>query len=132
MLKIRRVKMKNKQHTTTIKKFIHQKIVMIYRGLHPKACLKATKIFYDVGFRVFEVTLDSPHPYESLKLLRDHFNKNIILGAGTVLNAHQVQLAYHAGAEFIASPVTSIEVIEQTKRLNLISMPGAMSPTEIF
>ena len=53
------------------------------------------------------------------------------VGAGTVLNAEQVRLARDSGAGFIISPNTDRSVIEETKRLGLISIPGAMTPSEI-
>lgn len=53
------------------------------------------------------------------------------IGAGTVLNENQVQLTYNAGGEFIISPDTNAEVIRKTKELGMISMPGALTPSEI-
>lgn len=53
-------------------------------------------------------------------------------GAGTVLTPGQVDAAAQAGAEFIISPNSEPKVIRRTKELGLISIPGAMTPTEIL
>ena len=53
------------------------------------------------------------------------------IGAGTVLTPKQVEMTQAAGGRFIISPDTDPEVIKRTKALGLISMPGALTPTEI-
>ena len=53
-------------------------------------------------------------------------------GAGTVLTKEQVKAAFDAGASYIISPNTNPEVIRYTKELGLVSIPGAMTPTEIL
>ena len=52
------------------------------------------------------------------------------IGAGTVLTKEQVQLAKDAGAGYIISPDTNPEVIRETKRLEMLSLPGAFTPSE--
>ena len=54
------------------------------------------------------------------------------VGAGTVLNVSQVEAAHSAGAEFVVSPNTNAAVIKRTKELGMLSIPGAMTPTEIL
>ena len=56
----------------------------------------------------------------------------IIPGAGTVLSPDQVRAAYEAGARYIVSPNTDPAVIAETKRLGLVSIPGALTPSEIM
>ena len=58
-------------------------------------------------------------------------NSDLIIGAGTVLTVEDVKMAADSGARFIISPDTNYPVIKETKKLDLISIPGAMSPTEI-
>ena len=53
------------------------------------------------------------------------------IGAGTVLTVSQVAAACNAGAEYIISPNVSFPVIKETKRLGMVSIPGALSPSEI-
>lgn len=65
-------------------------------------------------------------------MLRAAHGENMHFGAGTVLSAEQVDAAARAGAEFMISPNTDPAVICRTKELGLISIPGAMTPTEIL
>ena len=53
------------------------------------------------------------------------------VGAGTVLTKEQVDLAKNAGAEYIVSPDTDIDVIKYTVKNGLVSLPGAYTPTEV-
>ena len=53
------------------------------------------------------------------------------IGAGTVLSVDEVRAAHDAGAAFVVSPDSDPEVIAETKRLGMVSIPGAMTPTEI-
>jgi 2-dehydro-3-deoxyphosphogluconate aldolase/(4S)-4-hydroxy-2-oxoglutarate aldolase len=54
----------------------------------------------------------------------------MIIGAGTVITKKQVELTKEAGGRFIISPDTNPEVIKATKALGLVSIPGALTPTE--
>lgn len=55
----------------------------------------------------------------------------VCLGAGTVITAEQVMMAVDAGAEYIISPTTDISVIQKTKELGKVSIPGAFTPSEM-
>jgi 2-dehydro-3-deoxyphosphogluconate aldolase/(4S)-4-hydroxy-2-oxoglutarate aldolase len=61
----------------------------------------------------------------------EHFAGKLVVGAGTVLTSKQVQMTRDAGGKFIISPNTSKEVINETKKCGLVSIPGALTPTEI-
>ena len=54
------------------------------------------------------------------------------MGAGTVTTLEMLDAAYQAGAKFIVSPDMNPEIIAKTAELGLVSMPGAMTPTEIL
>jgi 2-dehydro-3-deoxyphosphogluconate aldolase/(4S)-4-hydroxy-2-oxoglutarate aldolase len=54
----------------------------------------------------------------------------MLIGAGTVLTEKQVELTKNAGGKFIISPDTCPEVIKETKKLGLVSIPGAFTPSE--
>jgi 2-dehydro-3-deoxyphosphogluconate aldolase/(4S)-4-hydroxy-2-oxoglutarate aldolase len=64
-------------------------------------------------------------------MLKEHFGERMHIGAGTVLNTKQVELVASADGEFIISPNVKREVIEKTVELSLVSMPGALTPSEI-
>ncbi|MGP4079224.1 bifunctional 4-hydroxy-2-oxoglutarate aldolase/2-dehydro-3-deoxy-phosphogluconate aldolase [Pseudalkalibacillus sp. R45] len=107
------------------------RVVMIYRGLQPAECLEVSRVLFDAGVRLFEVTSNSPGTIESIEMLQSEFGEEVLIGAGTVMTPQQVEEAANAGATYIISPNVNVEVIRRTKELGLISIPGAMTPTEI-
>ena len=69
---------------------------------------------------------------QALRMLNATFGNDFSVGAGTVLNKEQVKAAYDAGAKYIISPNTNTEVIQYTKQLGMVSIPGALTPSEIL
>ncbi len=106
-----------------------QKLVVIYRGFTPEQCVEVTRVLYDAGIRLFEVTLNSENAYESIALLNQEFTEASI-GAGTVLTVDEVDQAAAAGAKYIISPNMNLDVIKHTKAKGLISIPGTFTPSE--
>ena len=66
-----------------------------------------------------------------IESLSHHFKSRMHIGAGTVLTENQVLLTKAAGGRFIISPDTDIAVIQKTKAFGMISIPGALTPSEI-
>lgn len=112
------------------------RIVAIVRGLDGHFT-ELAQALYDGGIRAMEVTfrLGSPDEFyktaDSIHEIRAAMDDRMAVGAGTVTSQELVQLAHDAGAQFIVSPDTNIEVIRATKALGMLSMPGAMTPSEM-
>ncbi len=91
---------------------------------------------YEGGIRFLEITylangsVSDEETAQNIQALTTHFKGKMHIGAGTVLNEKQVELTHQAGGEFIISPDINTEVIKKTKLLGMISMPGALTPTE--
>ncbi len=123
--------------TEIIRAIEDYKIIAILRRIYMKDFLQTVDALYKGGIRLMEVTFDQAGGFseettvEQIKLIKSHYNGQVLAGAGTVMNTRQVRAAYEAGAGYIISPNTSREVIEETVRLGLVSMPGALTPTEI-
>jgi 2-dehydro-3-deoxyphosphogluconate aldolase / (4S)-4-hydroxy-2-oxoglutarate aldolase len=83
------------------------------------------------GLTAVEVTLNSPGAFETIARLAARLGEHVAVGAGTVLSADEVKRAADAGARFIVSPNRDVKVIEATKRLGLVSLPGCFTPSEI-
>jgi Entner-Doudoroff aldolase len=82
------------------------------------------------GFRVLEVTLSTPGAIEIIAdLARD---KQLLVGAGTVLTVEQARAAVQAGARFVVSPVMDAEVVVEAARLGVIAIPGCGTATELW
>ena len=119
--------------------FISQnKVITISRRVYGEDLLKLADALYAGGIKMIEVTFDQADPDciektgECIRALCDRFSDKMMFGAGTVLNAEQVEAAAKAGARYIISPNVDADVIAKTKELGLVSMPGAMTPSEIL
>lgn len=82
------------------------------------------------GVTVVEVTMTVPDAVELLRELKREHGSTILLGAGTVTTAAQVEATIEAGAEFVVSPSLHLDVISATKSNKKVSIPGALTPTE--
>jgi 2-dehydro-3-deoxyphosphogluconate aldolase / (4S)-4-hydroxy-2-oxoglutarate aldolase len=84
------------------------------------------------GVTVVEVTMTVPDALTLLRELKQRHGDGLLLGSGTVTDAAQAKATIDAGAEFVVSPSLHPEVIAKTKELGKISIPGALTPTEII
>ena len=116
---------------------MRDKLVLIARGIRTEVLSQALSVCADQGITLFESTFDHRLPNcleenrEKLKELKKQVGDRLRFGAGTVLNMDEVHAAADAGVEFIVSPNTDEAVIAETRRLGLVSVPGAFTPTEI-
>ena len=112
------------------------KLIAICRGAEGESLLSLAAAIRDGGIRFIEVTFQQERE-DCADLARRNIKARcgmpgIIPGAGTVLSPDQVRAAYEAGARYIVSPNTDPAVIAETKRLGLVSIPGALTPSEIM
>jgi 2-dehydro-3-deoxyphosphogluconate aldolase/(4S)-4-hydroxy-2-oxoglutarate aldolase len=81
---------------------------------------------------VVEVTMTVPGAVDLLRELKREYGAKLLLGSGTVTTAAQAQATIDAGAEFVVSPSLHPEVIACTKANKKLSIPGALTPTEVI
>ena len=114
-----------------------EKIIVIVRGVESEKLIPLAEAMYQGGIRLLEITysangkVSDEQTAANIAMLAKHFEGKMFIGAGTVLTAKQVELTYQAGGKFIISPDTCPAVIEKTRALNMVSMPGALTPTEM-
>ncbi|MFH5835918.1 bifunctional 4-hydroxy-2-oxoglutarate aldolase/2-dehydro-3-deoxy-phosphogluconate aldolase [Proteiniclasticum sp. C24MP] len=117
---------------------LKEKIVAIIRGIHSDYIVDTVAALVNGGIHCVEVTFNAKSEEASrdtllaIRKIREHFGDEVAVGAGTVLTVDNVVDAYEAGAEFMISPNSNRDVISKTKELGLISIPGAVTPTEII
>ncbi len=115
-----------------------EKIVAIVRGVGSEQCMRVAQALYDGGIRLFEITYDQKNPdswkatAQAIGDIARTFQGRLFAGAGTVTSPELVELTHSVGGSFIISPDTNPEVIRRTRELGLVSMPGAMTPSEIL
>lgn len=107
-------------------------LIAILRGITTPEVPAVCDVLYRSGIRLLEIPLNSPDPYNSIAAAAAHCGDRMMVGAGTVLIAEQIQLVAAAGGKFIISPNTDASVIQETKRQQLISIPGFFTATEGF
>lgn len=84
------------------------------------------------GIDVIEFTMTTPNALAIIEETAQEFGEEVLLGAGTVLDAETARAAILAGAEFIVSPTLSRATIEMSHRYGKVVIPGTMTPTEIL
>ena len=107
-------------------------LIAILRGLRPEDAASIGGVLYQAGFRVIEVPLNSPLPYDSIRILRATLPADCLIGAGTVLTPEQVGLVKEAGGQVIVMPHSDPKVLRAAKAAGLYLSPGVATPTEAF
>jgi len=121
---------------TIIKRMLEDKFIAIIRGMEEEKIVPLAEALYNGGFRCIEVTfnLREPDNYaqtaRSIEAIVKRFGNDVLAGAGTVVSPELVDIAADAGAAYIVSPNTDVDVIRQTLKRGLISVPGALSASE--
>ena len=121
-----------------IQEISKHKIIAIARGIYGEKCIKLAQALYEGGIKLLEITFDQSNSQslqetaDTLQGLNRVLGNKMLFGAGTVISAEEVDIAVKAGAQFIISPNTDEAVIAETLKQGLVSIPGAMTPSEIL
>ena len=113
----------------TVDALLNHKIMGLVRTNDQATGQAMADAMVNAGIRAIEITLTTPGALDIVEKLSE--NKDLIVGVGTVISKENVKSAEKAGAKFIVSPNTDSDVIEKTKSLDLVSMPGIATATEV-
>lgn len=114
-----------------------EKLIAILRRIPQERLLDTAEALFQGGVRILECTFDHSDPDclsalpRQLDRLRNRLEGRMVIGAGTVLTPRQVELAHQAGAQLIISPNTDRAVIARTRELDMVSVPGALTASEV-
>lgn len=114
-----------------------KKLVAISRKVYGEDLLRAAQSVREGGIELLEVTFDQSDSEgidktaQAISLIKHELGSDLCVGAGTVMTCAQAQAARDAGADFALSPNVDLEVIAELKRLNVLSIPGAFTPSEV-
>jgi 2-dehydro-3-deoxyphosphogluconate aldolase/(4S)-4-hydroxy-2-oxoglutarate aldolase len=83
------------------------------------------------GLNCLEITMNTPGALRAIESAREKLPQ-VLLGAGTVLDAISAREAILAGAQFLVTPTVKLDVLEVAHRYGVPAIIGAMTPTEIL
>ena len=107
-----------------------RKISAIVRTDDQSVAERAMAAAVEGGFRVIEFTLNTPGALELITQFRST-DESLLVGAGTVMTPQMAKEAVDAGAQFVVSPIFDTEVINKAEELDVVSIPGTRTPTEM-
>lgn len=114
-----------------IKKLKESSLVAVIRRQNVEDIRYITDALINGGVNALEITVDSASAYNIIQDLKKEYKDELLIGAGTVVDAEDARRAIDANADFIFSPNLDIETVKLANENNVISIPGVMTPTEI-
>lgn len=118
--------------TDPTQRLLNSGVVGIIRAPDGSQLVDVAKALAAGGVDCLEVTFTVPKAHKVLEQVADALGDKVLLGAGTVLDTETCRTAILAGAEFIVSPGTNVDVIAMCHRYSKLVMPGALTPTEVI
>lgn len=116
----------------TLEKVKELGLLAVIRGPSPDLTVKMVEALVAGGVLGIEITYTTPNAEEVVRSLANQFGSRIILGMGTLTKPDQAQSAKEAGANFLVSPVCETNLVKSMVASELLTMAGALSPTEVF
>jgi 2-dehydro-3-deoxyphosphogalactonate aldolase len=107
-------------------------LIAVLRGITPEEIPSVAGALIAEGFRVLEVPLNSPRPFESIRRLSELAGGDCLVGAGTVLDVADVARVHEAGGRIIVMPHADVAVVRAAKAQGMICVPGVATLTEAF
>ncbi|MBR0871263.1 2-dehydro-3-deoxy-6-phosphogalactonate aldolase [Bradyrhizobium tropiciagri] len=105
-------------------------LVAILRGVRPDEADGIVSALIEAGMTAIEIPLNSPEPFRSIEMAAKRAPAGVLIGAGTVLSAGDVDRLHDAGGRLMVSPNVDVEVLASARVHGMVTMPGVFSPTE--
>ncbi|SDY23083.1 2-dehydro-3-deoxyphosphogluconate aldolase / (4S)-4-hydroxy-2-oxoglutarate aldolase [Evansella caseinilytica] len=112
---------------------LHQgKLVAVIRGGSGREAYGIANACIKGGIQNIEITFTTPDALAVIQRLAERFGeRDAVIGAGTVLDAHMARMAMLHGASYIVSPHFSKEISEICNLYSIPYLPGCLTPTEM-
>jgi 2-dehydro-3-deoxyphosphogluconate aldolase/(4S)-4-hydroxy-2-oxoglutarate aldolase len=107
-------------------------LLAVIRGPSAELTVKMVEALVAGGVKGIEITYSTPNAEEVVKTLAGKFGDSILLGMGTLTKPDQAVSAQAAGANFLVSPVCEPTLVKAMVATGLLTMAGALTPTEVF
>jgi 2-dehydro-3-deoxyphosphogluconate aldolase/(4S)-4-hydroxy-2-oxoglutarate aldolase len=118
-------------HDDLLERTVKDRLVAIIRLRHEAPLARVAEALVAGGVRALEFTLTSPGAVPAITACRARFRDDVIVGAGTVLDAEEARRCLDAGAQFLVSPGFDPAVVAMARACGALALPGALTPTEI-
>lgn len=128
--KIMENKMQDK--APNLKLLLDERIISVIRAKSAEEAMRIVEAVKRGGINTIEIAMTVPGAIGVMEKVAEKFGSDILLGAGTVLDAETARLSILAGAKFIVGPCLNTELIKICRRYSKFVIPGAMTPTEIL
>ncbi len=107
-------------------------IVPVVRAASPQQTLLAAEAIASGGIPIAEITMTVPGAIDVIAQLARSVGNQVLIGAGTVLDAATAERCLDAGAQFLVSPGFDLDTVQLARRREVLIMPGALTPTEVI
>lgn len=120
-----------------LQKIKESKLMAVVRAVYGDDALRLANALYEGGIDIVEMTFDQKDgdcirkTSDVVKLLKSELGDKVLVGVGTALTVEQAQAAIDAGSEFVVSPDTNVDVIRLVSGAGVVSIPGALTPSEV-
>lgn len=106
-------------------------LVPVIRATSPDEAMRAIDAIRAGGVDILEITMTVPGAVRLIEQVADRYGRDVLLGAGTVLDPETARACILAGAQFVVSPALNLDTIELCRRYSVPIIPGALTPTEV-
>lgn len=107
-------------------------LLAVIRGPSQDLTVQMVEALINGGVLGIEVTYSTPNAEEVVRILAKKYGDRILLGMGTLTKPEQAVTAKAAGAHFLVSPISDRDLVKAMVASGLVTMAGAMTPTEVF
>jgi len=117
--------------TEVIKQIKDTGLIPVVRATSADEAMRAIDAIREGGVSVLEITMTVPGAVNVIEQLTKKYGSDVLVGAGTVLDAETARACMLSGAQFVVSPALNLETIECCRRYGVAVLPGALTPTEV-
>jgi 2-dehydro-3-deoxyphosphogluconate aldolase/(4S)-4-hydroxy-2-oxoglutarate aldolase len=107
-------------------------LLAVIRGPSPELTIKMVEALIAGGVMGIEITYSTPNAEDVVRTLSQKYSDSIVLGMGTLTKIEQASSAKEAGASFLVSPICEANLVKSMVASGLLTMAGALTPTEVF
>jgi 2-dehydro-3-deoxyphosphogluconate aldolase/(4S)-4-hydroxy-2-oxoglutarate aldolase len=115
-----------------IQKILEVGLIPVVRASSAEEALTIAEAIKAGGLSILDITMTVPGAIKVIEAVAGRYGKEVLLGAGTVLDPVTARTAILAGAEFIVTPALNLETVKLCKRYSKVVIPGTLTPTEVL